>query len=144
MSAEESYQGSSWFPSDNNFSRIAGFSFIVSVLRGLLNSQGTVTGDVGAGVRGPNSYLIDSLKLLLLGWIIEGGRRFLAWVMGRFKPLQYSITAQFVESDPTYEWLILFLTEEKIWSRSRHFYVNATSSKRRWSVTLESEREKRG
>ncbi|KAJ7191956.1 P-loop containing nucleoside triphosphate hydrolase protein, partial [Mycena pura] len=44
----------------------------------------------------------------------------------------YSITAQFDEGDPAYQW-ILFLTQENVWRRSSQF-VNATNSRRKWSV----------
>lgn len=87
-------QDNSWFSSTNVISRIMGFSFLANILHGLLNGQGAVPGspgasDMGAGTGGgPNSYVIDSLRLFLLGLIIEGGRRFFAWIMGRFKPLR--------------------------------------------------------
>ncbi|KAH9476761.1 putative mitochondrial chaperone BCS1-A [Psilocybe cubensis] len=51
---------------------------------------------------------------------------------------KYSITAHFSEGDPAYDWIILFLTEEKVWTRSRQFQVNAASSLRQWTVNLAS------
>ncbi|KAF8872803.1 hypothetical protein CPB84DRAFT_1798978 [Gymnopilus junonius] len=134
-------QDDSWFSSQNAMSHIMGFSFLVNVLHGLLHGQGAVAGagGLGGGVGGgPNSYVIDSVRLFLLGWVIEGGRRFLSWILGRFKPLP-----QFTESDPAYEWIVLLLTEEKIWSRSRNFRVNATSSMQQWSVKLESKKQEK-
>jgi chaperone BCS1 len=67
---------------------------------------------------------------------------------------EYSITAQFDEGDPAYEWMILFLvripflfnlqsqfltplqTQEKVWRRARDFRVNAKNSKRKWGVSM--------
>uniref|UniRef100_A0A8H7XJN9 AAA+ ATPase domain-containing protein n=1 Tax=Psilocybe cubensis TaxID=181762 RepID=A0A8H7XJN9_PSICU len=49
---------------------------------------------------------------------------------------EYSITAQFDEGDPVYDWIILFLTEKKIWKRSRRFHVTARSSRRRWGISM--------
>ncbi|KAJ7922622.1 hypothetical protein B0H13DRAFT_1865638 [Mycena leptocephala] len=54
------------------------------------------------------AYLGSSIKLLILGSIIETGRRLFRWMIVRFR-FQYSITAQFHEGDPAYEWVILFL-----------------------------------
>jgi len=53
--------------------------------------------------------------------------------MERFN-FQLSVTARFDEGDPTYEWIVLFLTEENVWRRSRDFTVNAKNSKRKWAV----------
>ncbi|KAF8877083.1 P-loop containing nucleoside triphosphate hydrolase protein [Gymnopilus junonius] len=126
-------QDDSWFSSQNAMSRIMGFSFLVNVLHGLLHGQGAVAGAGGLGGE-LEGGVIDSVRLFLLGWVIEGGRRFLSWILGRFKPLQYSIVAQFTESDPAYEWIVLLLTEEKIWSRSRIS---------QWSVKLESKKQEK-
>lgn len=65
--------------------------------------------------------------------------------------VEYSITAQFDEGDPSYEWIVLFLvriffsrgssvvtkrlqTQENVWRRSRDFRVNAKNSKRKWGI----------
>ena len=107
--------GRSWLSGSNFLTRIMGFSFFASILQS-------------------NSYMVDSVRLFLLGTIIESGRRFCQWLIERFwfrqytKPLyslakklplltrtgcyyspEYSITAQFTEGDPAYEWIILFL-----------------------------------
>ncbi|KAF8153881.1 P-loop containing nucleoside triphosphate hydrolase protein [Crassisporium funariophilum] len=104
----------SWLSGSNVLTRIMGFSFFASLLQS-------------------NSYMLDSAKLLILGTIIETGRRLCQWLIERFR-FQYSITAQFNEGDPTYDWIILFLTQENLWQRSREFRVTATSSLRKWSV----------
>ncbi|KDR84641.1 hypothetical protein GALMADRAFT_23943, partial [Galerina marginata CBS 339.88] len=82
------------------------------------------------------SYVADSIRLFMLGTIIEVGRRLFGWAVERFNFFQYSITAQFAEGDAVYEWIILLLTEEQIWTHSRHFRVSAKSSIRQWSVDL--------
>ncbi|KAJ7487025.1 P-loop containing nucleoside triphosphate hydrolase protein [Mycena latifolia] len=79
------------------------------------------------------SYAGSSLKLLILGSLIETGRRFCWWLIERFR-LQYSITAQFNEGDPAYEWIVLFITQEHVWKRSREFVVTAKNSARKWAV----------
>ncbi|KAF8809901.1 P-loop containing nucleoside triphosphate hydrolase protein [Phlegmacium glaucopus] len=106
-------QGASWLSGSNFMTRIMGFSFIASLLQS--NSS------------------MGSAKLFLLGTIIESGRRFCQWLVERFR-FQYSITAQFSEGDPAYEWIILFLTQENLWKRSREFRVTAASSMRKWGV----------
>nr|GAT46142.1 predicted protein [Mycena chlorophos] len=79
------------------------------------------------------AYLGSSVKLLILGSLIETGRRVFQWLIVRLR-FQYSITAQFDEGDPAYEWIVLFLTQENVWERSREFVVNATNSRRKWAV----------
>ncbi|RDB27534.1 putative mitochondrial chaperone BCS1-A [Hypsizygus marmoreus] len=103
---------------DWSFMRLMGMSFIASLLQ--------------------NQHLVDSAKLLVLGTLIETGRRLCKWLMERFQ-LQYCITAQFDEGDPAYEWIVLFLTQENVWRRSRDFRVNAKNSQRKWGVQAENE-----
>ncbi|KAJ7033568.1 P-loop containing nucleoside triphosphate hydrolase protein [Mycena alexandri] len=79
------------------------------------------------------TYIGSSLKLLVLGSLIETGRRLCWWFIERFR-IQYSLTAQFSEGDPAYEWIILFLTQERVWQRSRDFTVTAKNSQRKWTV----------
>ncbi|KAJ6563306.1 P-loop containing nucleoside triphosphate hydrolase protein [Mycena vulgaris] len=89
------------------------------------------------------SYVGSSLKLLVLGSLIETGRRFFRWLIERFR-LQYSITAQFNEGDPAYEWILLFITQEHVWKRSREFVVSAKNSERKWAVTTSSDPTRKG
>ncbi|KAJ7302274.1 P-loop containing nucleoside triphosphate hydrolase protein [Mycena albidolilacea] len=79
------------------------------------------------------AYLGSSIKLLIMGSIVEAGRRMYQWLSVRLR-FQYSISAQFDEGDPAYEWIVLFLTQENVWRRSRDFTVTATNSRRKWSV----------
>ncbi|KAG5717627.1 hypothetical protein E4T56_gene3769 [Termitomyces sp. T112] len=85
-----------------------------------------------------NPYIWDSVRLLILGTLIEAGRRLCYWFMERFK-IQYCITAQFTEGDQSYEWVLLFLTQENVWRRSREFRVNEKNSKRKWGLKLTPE-----
>ncbi|KAF8169484.1 P-loop containing nucleoside triphosphate hydrolase protein [Mycena galopus ATCC 62051] len=84
------------------------------------------------------SYVGSSLKLLILGSLIETGRRFCWWLMERFR-IQYSLTAQFNEGDPAYEWILLLITQERVWKRSREFVVTAKNSQRKWAVKTASD-----
>ncbi|KAG6852907.1 hypothetical protein C0991_008250 [Blastosporella zonata] len=98
-----------------SFSSIMGLSFVASLAT--------------------NPYIWDSARLLVLGTLIETGRRLCQWLMERFK-IQYCITAQFSEGDPSYEWIVLFLTQENVWRRSREFRVNEKNSQRKWGLKL--------
>jgi chaperone BCS1 len=68
--------------------RILGFSMFASVLDGGLGGGGFVN---GAGENGGNgggaaaNAFITSLRLFLLGTLIETGRRLFQWVVERFK-----------------------------------------------------------
>ncbi|KAJ6596132.1 P-loop containing nucleoside triphosphate hydrolase protein [Mycena vulgaris] len=80
-----------------------------------------------------HSYLGSSVKLLLLGSLVETGRRVFRWFIERFG-IQYSTTIRFTQGDPSYEWIVLFLTQENVWRRSRDFVVSASNSRRKWAV----------
>ncbi|KAJ7469843.1 P-loop containing nucleoside triphosphate hydrolase protein [Mycena galericulata] len=85
-----------------------------------------------------NSYVGSSVKLLLLGSLVETGRRLFRWLIERFG-IQYSTTIRFTQGDPAYEWIVLFLTQENVWRRSREFMVSASNSKRKWAVRAASD-----
>ncbi|KAJ7216839.1 P-loop containing nucleoside triphosphate hydrolase protein [Mycena rebaudengoi] len=80
------------------------------------------------------SYAGSSVKLLVLGSLVEMGRRLAWWFIERFRFLEYSTTAQFNEGDPAYEWIVLFITDECVWKRSHDFIVSAKNSQRKWAV----------
>ncbi|KAJ7643186.1 P-loop containing nucleoside triphosphate hydrolase protein [Mycena rosella] len=80
-----------------------------------------------------HSYLGSSLKLLLLGSLVETGRRLFRWLIERFG-IRFSTTIRFTQGDPSYEWIVLFLTQENVWRRSREFVVSASNSRRKWAV----------
>jgi len=79
------------------------------------------------------SYALDSIKLLLLGALVEAGRRLFSYLSQRvhFNPF---ITADFKTGDPTFDWVKNFLLEENVWRRARSFKVSAKSSARKWKM----------
>ncbi|KAJ6476495.1 hypothetical protein C8R47DRAFT_659965 [Mycena vitilis] len=85
-----------------------------------------------------HSYVGSSLKLLVLGSIVETGRRLFRWLIERFG-IQYCTTMRFSQGDPAYEWIVLFLTQENVWRRSREFTVSANNSRRKWAVRAASD-----
>lgn len=101
----------------------------VSMFASLLNSSGL--GET-TGMQNP------SLKILLmlgLGYVLNVARKVALWAYQRFS-FQYYITAQFQEGDPTYEWLVLLLTSEKVWKKSKDFRVTSKTSQMKWSIGL--------
>lgn len=76
----------------------------------------------------------SSLKLFLLGMVVEFARRFVQWVVERFRlrafsnlfilfnasdwcilRAEYSITAEFNEGDPAYDWIINFIVRQSFY-----------------------------
>ncbi|KAK7053635.1 hypothetical protein R3P38DRAFT_3254170 [Favolaschia claudopus] len=84
-----------------------------------------------------SSYVGSSLKLFILGFIVETGRRLFRWLIERFA-IKYCTTIRFIQGDPAYEWIVLFLNQEKVYRRSREFTVSAANSQRKWSVAVPS------
>jgi chaperone BCS1 len=80
-----------------------------------------------------NPFVSTAAKLLVLGPVIETVRRIFQWLVERFR-FKYSISARFVQGDPAFEWMTLFMTTERVWRRSRDFNVTARSSARKWAV----------
>ncbi|KAF8994252.1 P-loop containing nucleoside triphosphate hydrolase protein [Hymenopellis radicata] len=89
------------------------------------------------------SYIGNSARLLVLGTLVEVGRRLCFWLMERVR-FQYSMTARFDQGDPAYEWIVHFITQEKVWTRSREFRVTSKSSKREWSIENGPENMRKG
>ncbi|KAF4571151.1 hypothetical protein EYR36_008479 [Pleurotus pulmonarius] len=89
----------------------------------------------GLGGNQLSSQLSGSLKLFMIGTMVESGRRFWQWVFTRFNP-KFSITARFSEGDPIHEWIVLFLTDRKVWHRSRDYFVRYKATTRKWGVTV--------
>ncbi|KZP28813.1 AAA-domain-containing protein [Athelia psychrophila] len=79
-----------------------------------------------------HAHLSNTAKLLLLGPAIETCRRVFLWVMDRFR-LKYCISARFMQGDPAFDWLNLFMASERV-CRSGYFTVSAKSSSRKWGV----------
>ncbi|KIM35523.1 hypothetical protein M413DRAFT_449721 [Hebeloma cylindrosporum] len=122
MYQRESLTGGSWFnlAVANPLSRILDFT-IISPFFNPTNAGNT-------------SYIASGGWMLILGTLLEVGRRFCKWLYERFDIFQYSLTASFDEGDPAYEWITLFLTDKKVWKRSRYFHVTAATSARKWGI----------
>ncbi|GJJ11561.1 hypothetical protein Clacol_005795 [Clathrus columnatus] len=80
-----------------------------------------------------NPLVLDSIKLLLLGSFIETGRRIFTWILSFFT-FRYSISGQFSSGDPTYEWLVTYLTSHAVWRVPFDFQVESRSSSRKWRM----------
>ncbi|KAF7300836.1 hypothetical protein MKEN_01309600 [Mycena kentingensis (nom. inval.)] len=89
-----------------------------------------------------HAYGGSSARLLVLGSIIETGRRLFKWFITRFS-IEYCTTIRLNSGDPTYEWVVLLLTQENVWRRSREFVVTANNSRRKWAVQA-AKREAKG
>ena len=77
--------GASWLSGSNFLTRVMGFSFFASMLQS-------------------NSYMVDSIRLFLLGTIIETGRRFCQWLIERFWFRQYKL----MKKSPVIDAFMLF------------------------------------
>ncbi|KAJ6544059.1 P-loop containing nucleoside triphosphate hydrolase protein [Mycena capillaripes] len=84
------------------------------------------------------SYIVDGIKYLAAGAVIDAVRRAFVWLYQRVK-LRYSTSAEFVLGDPSYEWIVLFLTENNVWQQSRDFRVTSKSSKLVYGVTVSAD-----
>ena len=62
----------------STLTRIMGLSMFASLLEGFMG------GGTGGG-GGVNSAVMNSIRLFILGAIVEGGRRFFYWAVERFK-----------------------------------------------------------
>ncbi|KAJ3887171.1 P-loop containing nucleoside triphosphate hydrolase protein [Lentinula edodes] len=80
------------------------------------------------------AYIVDSAKLMVIGLIVEASRRLCQWLFVRFR-IRYSITAQFNQGDPAYEWILHFLNDQEVWRRAYDFQVSAKSSTRKWGIS---------
>ncbi|KAJ7211718.1 P-loop containing nucleoside triphosphate hydrolase protein [Mycena pura] len=89
-----------------------------------------------------HSYAGSSAKLLVLGSLVETGRRLFRWLVERFR-IEYCTTMHLNAGDPAYEWVILLLTQERVWQRSREFVVSASSSRRKWAVRAAADAARR-
>jgi mitochondrial chaperone BCS1 len=121
-------------------------------LSSLFGLGSTILSAAGGGEAATNPVASTTARLFVLGVLIEMGRRFMQWLMQRlnFRAFtdpsassiirtdtghpEFCITAQFDHGDPAYEWILLFLTQEKIWKRTRDFKVTAHNSRRKWGI----------
>ncbi|KAJ7081607.1 P-loop containing nucleoside triphosphate hydrolase protein [Mycena belliarum] len=85
-------------------------------------------------------YVADGLKYLAAGAVIDAVRRAFVWLYQRVK-LRYSTSAEFILGDPAYEWIVLFLTDNDVWQKSRDFRVTSKSSKLVYGVSVSADPE---
>ncbi|KAG8959564.1 hypothetical protein FRC03_007811 [Tulasnella sp. 419] len=81
-----------------------------------------------------STYIQESLRLLILGSVIETGRRVCQWLLDRFTS-GFFVTAHFAQGDYAYDWLNEFLAAQDIWTNSREFRVTATNTDARYIFT---------
>ncbi|KAJ6550688.1 P-loop containing nucleoside triphosphate hydrolase protein [Mycena vulgaris] len=86
------------------------------------------------------AYVVDGIKYLAAGAVVDAIRRAFVWLYHRVK-LRYSTSAEFVLGDPAYEWIVLFLTENNVWKKSRDFRVTSKTSKLVYGVTVSADPE---
>ena len=72
------------------FTKIMGFSFIASLFQGFGTPFNTTGGGVGTG-GATYSYVWNTIRLLLLGLLVETGRNFCQWLIQRisFRSLSF-------------------------------------------------------
>ncbi|KAF7289168.1 hypothetical protein MIND_01377900 [Mycena indigotica] len=104
---------------------------------GLFSALGEFVGSANALF---HAYGGSSIKLLMLGSVIETGRRIFRWFITRFS-IEYCTTIRLNSGDPAYEWVVLLLTQENVWRRSREFVVTANNSRRKWAVRATTKEE---
>ncbi|KAJ7037712.1 P-loop containing nucleoside triphosphate hydrolase protein [Mycena alexandri] len=83
-------------------------------------------------------YILDGLKYIAAGAVVDAIRRSFVWLYQRLK-LRYSTGAEFVLGDPSYEWIVLFLTENNVWQNARDFRVTSKSSKLVYGVSVSAD-----
>ncbi|KAF9450989.1 P-loop containing nucleoside triphosphate hydrolase protein [Macrolepiota fuliginosa MF-IS2] len=77
--------------------------------------------------------IMGTLTMFMMGWLLEMGRDAYSWFSERWK-FQYSLTAEFHEGDPAYDWVLAFLTKEQVWKRSWNFKISAKTLQRKNGV----------
>ncbi|KAF8581531.1 P-loop containing nucleoside triphosphate hydrolase protein [Ramaria rubella] len=85
-----------------------------------------------------NPLIMDSVKLLMLGSLIETGQRLLRWVVSKFR-FRYSVSAEFKPGNLTYDWLVSYMEKEEIWCTPKDFVVETRSSQRKWKIDTSPE-----
>ncbi|KIJ34810.1 hypothetical protein M422DRAFT_262996 [Sphaerobolus stellatus SS14] len=101
---------------------------------GVLNWVATLFGlSVNFAALATNPIIYDSFKLIMLGSVIETGRRIFRWILSLFT-FRYSVSGEFKSGDPTYEWLVSYLTKNNVWRMPHDFTVESKSTRRKWRV----------
>ncbi|KAJ7223878.1 P-loop containing nucleoside triphosphate hydrolase protein [Mycena haematopus] len=85
-------------------------------------------------------HVVDGIKFLAAGAVVDAVRRVFVWLYQRVK-LRYSTSAEFVLGDPSYEWIVLFLTDNGVWQQAQDFRVTSKSSKLVYGVSVSADPE---
>ena len=116
--------------STDTLSRFMGLSFLGTLMNGLLYGQHALHASASTGKEfegGPRPYMLDTLKLFLLGWLFESGRRFFDWIKGVFKPFREShITTLRCASSSVVSYRIQYT--RRIWIRRSCIRLDNASS----------------
>ncbi|KAJ8521345.1 hypothetical protein ONZ45_g1923 [Pleurotus djamor] len=84
---------------------------------------GSVIGSVLPGLAGGRSTFSDIDQFEAVSDWDHGG------VGETLLVVELSITARFSEGDPIHEWIVLYLTDKKVWHRSRDYFAASDKSK---------------
>ncbi|KAF8487052.1 P-loop containing nucleoside triphosphate hydrolase protein [Russula ochroleuca] len=74
-----------------------------------------------------SNSVVDGMKLVVLGGTVETARRMSSSAWSSFVN-SFFLTAHFSEEDYPYEWLMLWLSRQPEWQRSREFETTTNSS----------------
>ncbi|KXN90384.1 Mitochondrial chaperone BCS1 [Leucoagaricus sp. SymC.cos] len=90
-------------------------------------------GMITSWLPGERSGILGTLMIFLMGWLLEMGRDAYYWFSERWR-FQYSLTAEFSEGDPAYDWVMAFLSKQQVWRRSWNFKISAKTLQRKNGV----------
>ncbi|KZT21329.1 P-loop containing nucleoside triphosphate hydrolase protein [Neolentinus lepideus HHB14362 ss-1] len=77
----------------------------------------------------------DALKLVVVGALVEGGRRLGQWLWERIR-FRYYVSARFFKGDPSYEWVSNAVASHQLWRRSPNFKARAKTAMRMVAHTI--------
>ncbi|TFK48186.1 P-loop containing nucleoside triphosphate hydrolase protein [Heliocybe sulcata] len=77
----------------------------------------------------------DALKLVVVGALVEGGRRLAKWLWERIA-FRYYVSARFFKGDPSYEWVSNAIATRKLWRRSPNFKARAKTAMKMVAHTI--------
>ncbi|KAF8505057.1 P-loop containing nucleoside triphosphate hydrolase protein [Gautieria morchelliformis] len=119
-----------------------------SLLSWVAALMGVSTGFASAS----SNFAFDGLRILVIGSIIETGRRVLHWMVERFefrKSIKscvininsaysiagYRVSAEFEYEEHSYGWLVNYLMTEDVWHTPRKFSIKGNrNSQRKWKL----------
>ncbi|XP_006455635.1 hypothetical protein AGABI2DRAFT_180594 [Agaricus bisporus var. bisporus H97] len=90
-------------------------------------------GMITSWLPGDQKGLLGTLTIFLMGWLLEMGRNAYTWFSERWR-FQYSLTAEFSEGDPAFDWILAFLSKQQAWRNSWNFKISAKTLQRKNGV----------